>query len=123
MVIPPKRKTQLELALEREPNAPVILNNLAVALAQNNDDLEKALSLVNKAIEKWPNHSYFLETRGQIHLKLAHWQDAISDLEQALNTQELRPAIYPSLAAAYEKTGAKDMTELYQRLAGETKAH
>lgn len=115
-------KTQLELALEREPNAPAILNNLAIALADNNDDeLEKALSLVNTAIEKLPNHSYFLETRGQIHLKLAHWQAAIVDLEQALATQELRPAIYPSLAAAYEKTGAKDMTELYRRLANETR--
>ncbi len=117
-------KTQLELALEREPNAPAILNNLAVALAQrNDDDIEKALSLINKAIEKWPNHSYLLETRGQIHLKLSHWQDAISDLEQALDTKELRPSIYPSLAAAYEKTGAKDMTELYRRLASEMPAN
>lgn len=114
-------KTQLELALQREPNTPAILNNLAVALAEKNDDLEKALSLVNSALEKLPNHRYFLETRGQIHLKLAHWQAAIVDLEQALATQELRPAIYPSLAAAYEKTGAKDMTELYRRLANETR--
>ncbi len=90
---------------------------------KKNDDLEKALLLVNKAIETMPNHSYFLETRGQIHLKLAHWQEAISDLEQALDTKELRPAIYPSLATAYEKTGARDMTELYQRLAKETRDH
>ncbi len=71
-------KSQLELALQREPNAPGILNNLAVAIAEMKDsDLEKALSLVDVALAKMPNHAYFLETRGQILVKLHRWHEAI----------------------------------------------
>ena len=111
-------KSQLELALLHEPNVPTILNNLAVAVAGMKDgDLEKALSLVDIALTKLPNHVYFLETRGQILVKLKRWQEAISDLEVALEAKELRPAIYPSLALAYDKIGATDMTQVYQKLA------
>ncbi len=111
-------KSQLELALQREPNAPAILNNLAVAVAQmKNSDLEKALSLVDTALTKLPNHAYFLETRGQILVKLNRWHEAIPDLEVALDAKELRPAIYVSLALAYEKIGATDLMKLYQNLA------
>jgi len=106
------------IALQREPNVPAILNNLAVAVAELKDgDLEKALSLVDIALTKLPNHAYFLETRGQILVKLNRWQEAISDLEVALEAKELRPAIYPSLALANEKIGATDLTQFYRTLA------
>ena len=111
-------KSQLELALQREPNAPTILNNLAVAIAEmKGSDLEKALSLVDVALAKSPNHAYFFETRGQILVKLKRWQEAIPNLEVALEAKELRPAIYPSLALAYEKIGATDLMQFYQNLA------
>ncbi|MCC6508693.1 MAG: hypothetical protein IT423_06280 [Pirellulaceae bacterium] len=110
-------KLQLELAMQREPNIPAILNNLAVAIAEiKGGDLEQSLSLANLALAKAPNHAYFLETRGQILVKLNRWQAAIFDLEVALETPELRPAIYPSLALAYEKIGEADMSRVYQNL-------
>ena len=113
-------KSQLELALQSEPNAPTILNNLAVAIAEmKGSDLEKALSLVDVALTKLPNHAYFLETRGQILVELKRWQEAIPNLEVALEAKELRPAIYPSLALAYEKIGATDLVQFYQNLAKE----
>lgn len=117
-------KTQLELALENQPNTPAILNNLAVALAGTQENhLEQALSLVDIALEKQPDHAYFLETRGQILLKLQRWPAAISDLEAALKATELRPSIYPSLAIAYERTGDRDLTQLYKKLASQTIAN
>jgi predicted Zn-dependent protease len=114
-------KSQLELALNREPNVPAVLNNLAVALAEMKDsELEKALSFVNLALTKQPNQTYFLETRGQILVKMKRWHEAISDLEVALEAKELRPAIYPSLALAYERIGATDLTLVYRNLASES---
>ncbi len=117
-------KTHLELAYQLEPNVPAILNNLAIALVEiEGSDLEQARSLVDMAIGKQPNHAYFLETRGQIHLKMQRWQEAIADLEAALEAKELRPAIYPSLALAYEKTGATELTQVYRKLALEVRAN
>ena len=104
--------------MQHEPNVPTILNNLAIAIAEMKEgDLEKALSLIDIALTKLPKHAYFLETRGQILVKLKRWQEAISDLEVALEAKELRPAIYPSLAIAYAKIGAIDLTRVYQELA------
>jgi predicted Zn-dependent protease len=111
-------KKQLELAFQREPNIPAVLNNLSIALAatKNDGDVEKALTMVDLALAKLPNHVYFLETRGQILLKLNRWHEAISDLEAALEARELRSAIYPSLALAYDKTGAPELASVYRKL-------
>lgn len=111
-------KSHLELALQHDPHAPAILNNLAIAVAQKNaSELEKALALVDAALTQLPNHAYFLETRGQILVKLERWQEAIPNLEVALEAKELRPAIYPSLALAYKKIGAEHLTQFYENLA------
>jgi predicted Zn-dependent protease len=117
-----KGKSHLELAAQHEPGIPAILNNLAVAIsASEGGDLEQALTFANTAVEKLPKHPYFLETRGQILLKLRRPQDAILDLEVALQAEELRPAIYPSLARAYEELGSSNMTQMYRELASKAR--
>ncbi len=85
-----------------DSNLPGILNNFAVAISETRGgNLEHALKLSQVALEKSPTHPYFLETRGQILLKMERWQEAISDLELALNAPELSPVILPSLERAY----------------------
>ncbi len=72
-------------------------------------------SFANKALRTLSH-----QTRGQMLVKLNRWQAAIFDLEVALETPELRPAIYPSLALAYEKIGQADMSRVYQNLVKRT---
>jgi tetratricopeptide (TPR) repeat protein len=106
-------KTHLELASKSGIPLPGVLNNLAVAIATNeNGDLEQALSLANAACEKLA-HPYLFETRGQILFKLNRYQECILDLEKGLASPELAKAIYPSLVVAYEKIGNPKLSAEY----------
>ncbi len=122
---------ELDLAAKDLPQSPAILNNLAVAKAaaaketSNVDDLEQALQLVNTAIElnsKLPRQGgdqtlYFYETRGQIHLLLKRYSDAISDLEKAISIDALKEQVHGSLADAYEAAEIPEMATMHRQAA------
>lgn len=108
----------LERANQNEPNVPAILNNLAVAIAESKSgELGKALNFSNAALAQNPNHPYFLETRGQILVKLGRWHEAIHDLERAMAAPKLKPQILPSLAIAYRGIGSSEMAQQLEALA------
>lgn len=108
----------LELAAETLEMVPAVLNNLAVALASRDDSqLERALTLVNKAIEKTPNQPYFYETRAQILLKLKRHQEAIVNFERAMPATTLRPQVHRGLGAAYAALGQKELSDRHNDLA------
>lgn len=99
---PDEAKIHLELAAKNNLQIPGILNNLAVAIASDTDgNLDEAYSLSNAALEQL-KHPYLYETRGQILFKQGKYAECILDLEKGLQAQELAPAIYPSLIAAYK---------------------
>lgn len=108
----------LELAAETLEMVPAVLNNLAVALASRDDSqLERALTLVNKAIEKTPNQPYFYETRAQIFLKLKRNQEAIVNFERAMPATALRPQVHRGLSVAYAALGQKELADRHNDLA------
>ncbi len=102
----------LELAAKNNEKLPGLLNNLAHAICHGpNPDLRRALRMSDAALALL-DHPYLHETRGQIHLKLKNYTEAIADLEVALNAPELAPLVRESLAQAYEASG---QTEIAQR--------
>lgn len=99
-----------------QPNVPSMMNNFAVAISQTSGgNLQHALQLSHMALEKQPQHPYFLETRGQIFTKLQRWNEAIADLEAALDAPELGPMVFPSLAKAYHGVGETEIAEHFEQ--------
>lgn len=108
----------LELAAETLEAVPAVLNNLAVALASSDESqLERALTLVNKAIEKSPNEPYFFETRAQILVKLQRYREAIVNFERAMPAQALRPQVHLGLSVSYKALGQDELAERHAALA------
>jgi Flp pilus assembly protein TadD len=108
----------LELAAESLEMVPAVLNNLAVALATRDDrDLDRALILVDKAIERSPEQPYFFETRGQILLKLEQFQEAISSFEKAMPAEALAVQVHRGLATAYAALGQAELAQGHERIA------
>ncbi len=106
----------LRQALSLNPNTPFVLNNLAWVLATRDDpDLNKALELVNQAVDLEPFRPNFRETRGQILLKLERWQDAITDLEVALRKMKDKPELHSGLALAYERMGNAELARRHRQ--------
>lgn len=89
-----------------------LFNNLAVALSQSStEQLPQALRFAEEALRRLPNHPFLLETRGQIHLKMKNYQDAISDLEGSLADPRMRELAHTGLAKAYAALGIEDLAE------------
>jgi predicted Zn-dependent protease len=107
----------LEISAKSNPNLPGVLNNLAYLIANSDSpDLQRALRLSNAAIQSLPNHPYLRETRGQIHLKLGNYTEAIADLEMGLSAVEIRPSIRRGLKEAYTALGQDDIAKRQQEL-------
>ena len=101
-------------AIDRDGNDPVAKNNYAWLLANVEPvDLDNALRLVNEALALMPDEFRFRETRGQILVQLERWDDAIVDLEFALNGMPKSVEIQKSLAVAYRATGQPELAALH----------
>ncbi|MFN3192075.1 MAG: hypothetical protein ACE361_16305 [Aureliella sp.] len=110
-------KGHLELAAETMPGLPGVLNNLAYAMCQEEDaDLDQALQFSEAALRQTPGNAFVLETRGQILVRLERYKEAIPDLEAALENEDLRKLVRPSLAIAYEKIGQPAIAKRHRDL-------
>ncbi len=113
--VPLARKLLARVVAE-DPKHAVAWNNYAWALAQEPDsDLAKALDAVNHALEIAPEEFRFRETRGQTYLALERWQEAVDDLEFALNGMPDLAAIHASLATAYDKLGQTELADIHRQ--------
>ncbi len=83
--------------LEKQPDNPILLNNLAWALFKR--DNARALDYAKEAYEKAPKASAILDTYGVILLKFGDKQQALEMLEQAADYK--MPEIQLHLAQAY----------------------
>jgi Flp pilus assembly protein TadD len=70
-----------EHSLKIDPNDPLALNNLAYLLAENNGDLNLALSYAQKAKQRMPNFPEITDTLGSIYLKKNLTDNAIDSFK------------------------------------------
>jgi tetratricopeptide (TPR) repeat protein len=107
----------LEQVVRELPNNTAAWNNLAYVILKRNGDLQHALTAATAAVKSDANNFHFRETRGQILVKLGRWQDAIDDLEFAVNGIPNAPAIHAALAQAYEAIGNTDLAASHRQSA------
>jgi tetratricopeptide (TPR) repeat protein len=113
-------KLHLEQAYRMDPEMPVVLNNLAWHLTTSQPpDLDRAIQLVDAAIDAWPKHPEFRATRGHVLVGLERWQDALVDLEIALRDLGERDDLHESLATAYSQLGDEEQAQKHlDRISG-----
>lgn len=107
----------LEQAVHESPEKAAAWNNLAYALLKQGADLGQALAAAEKAVQAEPNNHHFRETRGQVFIKLERWQEAVDDLEFALNGIPQATGIHASLAEAYQMLGNSPLATSHRQLA------
>ena len=106
----------LEQAVAGDPRNAVAWNNLACVLLQQPDaGLDASLAASERALQLQPLDYRFRETRGQIFVRLGRWQEAVEDLEYALNGMPDVPAIHRSLGRAYDALGDKHLAAIHRR--------
>jgi tetratricopeptide (TPR) repeat protein len=108
----------LERAHASEPNDPVIKNNLAAALiAWDPGQAERALTLVNEALQRLPDHPNLLTTRAEIAIAQLQWDEAARDLNAALPHRRDSGLVHNLLSKTYAALGEADLAREHAQVA------
>lgn len=100
-----KAEADLELALELNPDQPLILNYLGYSWVDQGANLKKAMSLIRKAVKLKPDDGYFVDSLGWAYYRLGNYQAAVEHLERATELRPEDPVINDHLGDAYWHVG------------------
>ena len=83
-----KAEADLQMAMELDPEQPLVLNYLGSSWVDQGRNLKEAMGLIRKAVKLDPNDGYFVDSLGWAHYRLGNYPKAVEHLERAV---ELRP--------------------------------
>jgi tetratricopeptide (TPR) repeat protein len=86
----------------------LLLNNFAYSLAERGIQLEKALKMVKKAVEKEPENSSYLDTIGWVYYQMGKYDDAVNYINKAIEHDNDNPTLLDHLGDVYFKMNKKD---------------
>jgi len=103
------------IAVSMDSTNILLLNNYAYSLADRGIELDRALSMVKKAIAEEPENSSYLDTIGWVYFKLGEYSMAVEYIEKAIELDENNATLLDHLGDAYFKMERKDKArELWQ---------
>ncbi len=107
----------MELAAKHSPDSPIVLNNLALALARTQDPpSERALELIQQALKLSGPYAEFLDSEGEIYIRMKRPLDAAKSFENALNVDPSRRKTRERLIEAYVSAGLPEMADAQRKL-------
>ncbi|MEZ6094068.1 MAG: hypothetical protein R3C03_07480 [Pirellulaceae bacterium] len=105
----------LQRAVYQNPSDQIAWNNLAFLLHSSfPGETQAALRAANQAVELMPDDGNARETRGMILLTLERYDDAIVDLELALNVRPDSRQALRGIVRAFRETGNKNRAAFYE---------
>ncbi len=102
----------LRTALLLEPNNSMILNTLGYTLAEQNQDLDEAMELIEKSLEINSNSGETIDSLGWVMFKKGQYEEAIDQLEVAFALAPTIGEVADHLGDAYWVTNRKDEARL-----------
>ena len=94
-------------ALAINPEQAQVLNYLGYSWVDRGLNLDKALTMIQKAVDLRPNDGYIVDSLGWAFHKLGRNADAVSTLEAAVLLKPEDPTINDHLGDAYWTVGRK----------------
>jgi len=100
-----KAEADLLMALELSPDQPVVLNYLGYSWVVRGENLDRALTMIRKAVELRPNDGNIVDSLGWALYKLGRYDEAVEQLERAVLLRPEVPEINEHLGDAYWRVG------------------
>ena len=111
-------RQHLETAYKLSPRITRVPASLALVLADGNqDDLTRALTLIQPVVDQFSEMPEFRNTRGIILARLGRYREAVVDLKFAVEKLPNSKSSRLLLAKAYEALGKAPLAEQQRRLA------
>lgn len=83
------------------------MNYLAYTYAVREENLEEALRLVKLALQQEPKNGYFLDTLAWVYYKMARYEEALQQLQQATNYVSDDAVVFEHLGVVQRKLGQR----------------
>ncbi len=101
----PRAEADFLHALELQKDQPLVLNYLGYSWVEKREHLEKALKMIERAVELRPNDGYIVDSLGWAHFQLGEYPQATQYLERAIELLPEDPTINDHLGDAYWRSG------------------
>ena len=108
-----------ERALEINPDNPLVLNNFAYMLSEQNHRLEDGLAMVERALEIDPDNASYLDTRAWLLYRLGRSDEALSVIKQAVRKAKDNAELYEHQGFIYQALGKESQARKAWRRAYE----
>jgi tetratricopeptide (TPR) repeat protein len=92
-------------SLRLDPDNTSVMNNLAFALVETNGDLNEALQMARRAVQKSPGNPDFTDTLGWVYLKKKNIPSALQAFQNLRQRQPRNASFRIHLAMAYLESG------------------
>lgn len=90
-----------------DPNQAVVLNYLGYSFVDRGENLEEALSLIERADVAAPGRGPIIDSLGWAHYRMGNYVQAVMHLERAVEAMPTDPIINDHLGDAFWKVGRK----------------
>ena len=97
-----------ESALKIDSSNALINNNYAYALSERGIQLERALKMVNIALDADPKNSSYLDTKGWVYFKMGKYKEAKDFIEKAIDAGGESAVMLEHLGDIVYKIGEQD---------------
>ena len=101
----PRAEADFEHALELQKDQPLVLNYLGYSWIEKREHLDRALKMIERAVELRPNDGYIVDSLGWAHFQLGDYPQATQYLERAIELLPEDPTINDHLGDAYWRSG------------------
>lgn len=98
-------------ALEINPNQPQVLNYLGYSLVEKQENLDEALSMIERAIGLSPDSGYIIDSLGWALFRLGRYEEAVPHMERAVELMAVDPVVNDHLGDVYWAVGRKREAE------------
>lgn len=95
-------------ALKIDNDHPLVLNNFAYMLSNWNKDLDRALLMVNRALELDPENASYLDTKGWVLFKMNSYEEALEEIKRAWTIEKDNPEILEHMGHIYKALGSEE---------------
>lgn len=105
-------EADLLAAIEIRPDQASLLNYLGYSWIDRNENLERALELIRKAVALSPDDGYILDSLAWAYYRLGRYAEAVEPMEQAIGQMASDPLVNDHLGDIYWMVGREREAEI-----------
>ncbi|MGP3697859.1 tetratricopeptide repeat protein [Rhodobacter sp. NSM] len=94
-------------ALELNPDEPQVLNYLGYSFVDRGENLDEALSMIERAVAARPESGYIIDSLAWAYFRLGRYADAVEPMEKASLLEPVDPIVTDHLGDVYWAVGRK----------------